>query len=320
MPPPLSIDIRRLIVTWNETESLTNAELATRAGCCERTVSEILRQHRLFGDPQNLLAGRRGPRRACDAGDVQHIVSLLQTNPTLYLDELSDRLFTDRGVDVSMSTISRILDRLSISHKATANEAAERDELLRATWQAAHAEIPKEYCVWLDESGVDNLTNHRDSGWAEVGQACVRRTLFLRGVRYSVLPALTVDGIIALDIFEGSVTKARFLRFLQEQLIAKLNPYPGRNSVVIMDNCTIHHDEDIRKLIEDECGAKLVYLPPYSPDFNPIEQTFHSLKAWLRRHECEATNAAVRPWLIHQAAMQVSKSDAMGWVLNCGYT
>jgi len=67
-------------------------------------------------------------------------------------------------------------------------------------------------------------------------------------------------------------------------------------------------------------GAKLVYLPPYSPDFNPIEQAFHSIKAWLRRHEAEATLPEVRPWLIQQAAMSVTAKDAEGWIFNCGYS
>ena len=67
-------------------------------------------------------------------------------------------------------------------------------------------------------------------------------------------------------------------------------------------------------------GAKLIYLPPYSPDFNPIEQTFHSIKAWLRRHEAEAARPEVRPWLIHQAVEYVSAESAVGWILNCGYS
>ncbi|KAJ6548286.1 hypothetical protein B0H10DRAFT_1651243, partial [Mycena sp. CBHHK59/15] len=66
---------------------------------------------------------------------------------------------------------------------------------------------------------------------------------------YSILPALTTEGIVALDIFEGSVTKEHFLGFLREQAPV-LNPYPGKRSVVILDNCAIHHDEDIRTLIE----------------------------------------------------------------------
>ncbi|KAF9538412.1 hypothetical protein CPC08DRAFT_612093, partial [Agrocybe pediades] len=72
--------------------------------------------------------------------------------------------------------------------------------------------------------------------------------------RYSVLPALTSEGMIALDIFEGSVNKERFIQFITEQVAPRLNPYPGPCSVVILDNCTIHHDEDIRQIIEEECG------------------------------------------------------------------
>ncbi|KAA1475513.1 hypothetical protein DENSPDRAFT_745237, partial [Dentipellis sp. KUC8613] len=64
----------------------------------------------------------------------------------------------------------------------------------------------------------------------------------------------------------------------------------------------------------------LIYLPPYSPDFNPIEQAFHSIKAWLRRHEAAAIRPEVRPWLIERAAAAITHESAEGWVLNCGYT
>jgi transposase len=66
-------------------------------------------------------------------------------------------------------------------------------------------------------------------------------------------------------------------------------------------------------------GAKLIYLPPYSPDYNPIEQAFSSIKAWLRRHEDQAVLAEERPWLIHEAIDAVTADDARGWISNCGY-
>jgi transposase len=116
----------------------------------------------------------------------------------------------------------------------------------------------------------------------------------------------------------------------------KLTPYPGVRSVVVMDNCAIHHDEEVRAIVEGECGmwfgscvlirtdfttgAKLIYLPPYSPDLNPIEQAFHLVKAWLRRHEAEAVLPEARPWLIQQAIMSVTVEDAEGWILNSGYS
>jgi hypothetical protein len=66
-------------------------------------------------------------------------------------------------------------------------------------------------------------------------------------------------------------------------------------------------------------GAKLIYLPPYSPDMNPTEETFSFMKAWLQRHEKEAVNPQVRSWLIHQALLAVTTEDAEGWFGNCGY-
>ncbi|KIY69383.1 hypothetical protein CYLTODRAFT_322156, partial [Cylindrobasidium torrendii FP15055 ss-10] len=63
----------------------------------------------------------------------------------------------------------------------------------------------------------------------------------------------------------------------------------------------------------------LVYLPPYSPHLNPIEQAFSSVKAYLRRHEDEILNEDGRPWLIEQAIAEVSSEDAEGWITNCGY-
>jgi len=66
-------------------------------------------------------------------------------------------------------------------------------------------------------------------------------------------------------------------------------------------------------------GAKLIYLPPYSPDYNPIEQGFSAIKAWLRRHEADAVHPKVRPWLIQQAVLSITSDNAEGWIANCGY-
>ncbi|KAI9059852.1 hypothetical protein FKP32DRAFT_1527376, partial [Trametes sanguinea] len=88
----------------------------------------------------------------------------LQANPTLYLDELQTQLSEARGVDVSIATISRTLHRIALTHKTVSKSSAERNELLRATWQAEYGGIPMEYFVWLDESSVDNTTNLRESG------------------------------------------------------------------------------------------------------------------------------------------------------------
>jgi transposase len=276
MAPQISQQLRERIVFWRYSEHKKAPEIASLAGCVESTVYEILRLYRDFGQVTNPYIRSRGRPRTLDQGDMNYIHSILEANPTLYVDEIQQRLFVTRDVEVSITTVCRALRRLSVVHKRVAKEAQERDELIRATWQAEYGDIPMESFVWLDESSVDDRTNQRRDGWAMIGRACVRRDTFIRGQRFSVLPALTVDGIIALDIFEGSVTKDRFIHFVREQIVSdennsispfpvlmkrqapQLTPWPGPRSAVVLDNCSIHHDEDVRQIIEDECG--MVFL------------------------------------------------------------
>jgi hypothetical protein len=98
-------------------------------------------------------------------------------------------------------------------------EAMERNEHFRATWQVVVGQYDTCQLVFVDEAGVDDHTNIRKNGWAPLGQACVRRTTFLQGRKYSILPALSCDGIFALDIFEGSVNCERFINFLCNHLV-----------------------------------------------------------------------------------------------------
>jgi len=135
------------------------------------------------------------------------------------LDELQDKLRTVRDIEVSIATISRTLNHITITHKSISKETAERNEHLHATWQIAMAQYDPQQLVFVDEAGVDDQTNLRRYGWAPLGQACVRCTSFLRGRKYSILPALSVDGIVALDIFEGSVNREHFLTFLRNHLV-----------------------------------------------------------------------------------------------------
>ena len=219
MPPHLSQEIRQHMVVWSKHLGKTDAEIAELSGCSERTVREVRRLEREFGVVYNPFAQPRGRKRLLEMGDINYMSSLIDANPVIYLDEVHERLVQYRNIDVSLATISRALHKLALSQKQVSPDAAERNELLRATWQAAYADIPADYIVWLDESSVDDRTNQREMGWAQVGRACVRKEFFVRGQRYSVLPALTCDGYIALDIFEGAVNKEKFLTFLNEQLV-----------------------------------------------------------------------------------------------------
>ena len=111
---------------------------------------------------------------------------------------------------------------------------------------------------------------------------------------------------------EGSTTKAVFETYVEEVLAPTLRP----GGVVIMDNLTAHKGERVKELIEER-GCELLYLPPYSPDFNLIEEAFDRIKDHLRKAEARTREALVEA--IGQAISAVSARDAQGFFEHCGY-
>ena len=90
-----------------------------------------------------------------------------------------------------------------------------------------------------------------------------------------------------------------------------MHPYPGDNSVIVMDNARIHHDDELIALLEG-LGCRIVFLPPYSPDFNPIETAFSTVKSWIRRNRdfMESCNDPIYALLVacSQITSQMAKS------------
>jgi DDE superfamily endonuclease len=96
------------------------------------------------------------------------------------------------------------------------------------------------------------------------------------------LPAYTQDGILLSRVFQGTTDSTFFEDFI-EQLLHHCGRWPEPNSVLVMDNASFHRTERIEQMCA-EAGVKLMYLPPYSPDLNPIEEFFPELKAFIKRH------------------------------------
>ena len=99
--------------------------------------------------------------------------------------------------------------------------------------------------------------------------------------RYSILPALSLNGILHVEVFDHAIKGDNFLSFV-EGLVECMQPWPLPNSVLIMDNAAIHHVDGIREMVEAH-GSRLIYLPAYSPDLNPIEEAFVKMRYLQRR-------------------------------------
>jgi len=245
MPRATSLDLRWRIVAWKYEDNWTLDQIANAARVSRRTVINILAIHRKHGQPTRPPSSLRSPGRPrlLENTDMRYLSSLLAARPTLFIDEIQRRLEETCNLHVSLLTVYRSLQRLAISHKHVSREALERDEELRAIWKGVVGrEVDPNVFVWCDESSINNRVVQRNWGWSSIGQACITHELFRRGERLSILPAFSTDGVVAVGIFDGSVTKDRFLYFLREHLAPQLNRYPGPRSIVVMDNCRIHHD------------------------------------------------------------------------------
>lgn len=257
-----------------------------------------------------------GRRRTLTIDDIAFITAILCHHPTIYLDELQHELHSRRGVLVSLQTLLRTFSQLHFKRKRISAYALERNEEKRAIFMNSIANIAPdpEMLMFGDEAAKDERTLIRRYGRSRIGMRCIQRKCFVRGKRYSILPILTLDGIITYDIIEGPVTSERFIQFLREHVLPLTNPYPGPRSVLVLDNCRIHHSDEVRRLIEEEALCKLVFLPPYSPDYNPIEQAFSAIKAYLRRHfDDKGLTSMVR------ACQAITPDKAEGYFRASGY-
>jgi transposase len=191
-------------------------------------------------------------------------------------------------------------------------QASERDETERAAWRArAEKEFKAESLVFVDESGC-NLALTPRYGWAPRGERAVAQAPRNRGPNTTVLAALTTEGLQASMTVEGAANTEVFLTYLDKVLCPSLHA----GQTVVMDNLNVHRATAVRERIEArEC--QLVFLPSYSPDFNPIEEAFSKLKTYLRRAKARTREALESA--IDAGLQRITAQDARHWFTHCGF-
>jgi transposase len=149
-------------------------------------------------------------------------------------------------------------------------------------------------------------------GRAPRGQRAVGSTPINYGQNVTLIGALGSDGLDALLMIEGA-TDGEVFRAYTERILC---PTLAAGDIVIMDNLGAHKVSGIREAIEG-CGAKLIYLPPYSPDLSPIEACWSKLKQALRAAGARTRRKLERA--IKRALETITESDALAWFAHCGY-
>ena len=197
-------------------------------------------------------------------------------------------------------------------------------------------------CFLSDEAGVSMKTHCRDRAWAPRGRRTVRLPRAIAANRISVLPAVSLEGYIVSIAQEGTICRLDLEHFLETQLVSlqpiipttgsylclfyllvrlqlpNMSPFPGPNSVIIMDNARVHIGGRMQELCDAQ-GVLLKYLLPYSPDMNPIEKVFSVMKSHIKRRKL-LTGTDKDPAQIKALLQEICTADLMaGLFRSCNY-
>ena len=128
----------------------------------------------------------------------------------------------------------------------------------------------------------------------------------------TVVSSIRLDGTYAYEVIDGSIKTESFVEYIKNTLIPTLRV----GDIVIMDNLKVHKASIVSELIYS-VGAFVIYLPPYSPDFNPIEKMWSKMKNYLRKWKIRVKK--LLPDAVKKALALVTSSDCQGWFSRCGY-
>ena len=272
-------------------------------------------------DAKKKTGPRRHTRKLNDSLELFIIGVILET-PSLYLHELCIKVEQMCGIEVCASTILTILHQHGFTRKKIRQVALQRSLSLRGIFIANALLYAMEMFVFLDETGCDNKSFMRKYGYAISGETPVCHRLLVRGKRYSAIAAIATDGLVAIsEPTSSTIDSESFFDFIRGSLIPQMNSFDGSSpkSIVIMDNCTIHHVPEVKSMFDD-VGIPVLFLPPYSPDYNPIEEAFSYVKSYLRKHD-DLLQAIGDPRSVIQSAFHsITANQCMQWIKHSGYS
>jgi len=300
---PYSQDLRQRILETARRGDATLKQIAERFLVSVSFVTRLLQLHRTTGSVDPRAHGGGHPA-VLTPEDLQRLRELIQDRPDATLQECREHL----GSSCSLATISRALSRLGLPRKKKVPRAAEQDspevqERRRAFCEALAGVDPRRL-VFVDECGADTAMT-RTHGRAPAGQRVYTNTpgrwesiTLTCGLRLSgALPALAFPGATNTDVFE---------HYVEDVLVPELR----RGDVVVWDNVKPHHSDEAVEAVE-AAGARVVPLPPYSPDLTPVEEMVSKVKGSLRSAAARTVEAVYAAFA--SALHEVNLEDIAGW-------
>ncbi|UPT84464.1 IS630 family transposase (plasmid) [Bradyrhizobium barranii subsp. apii] len=312
MARALSVDLRQRVVAAID-GGMSCRQAAERFGVSAASAIRWRARLKKVGD---IVPKRQGGDRKSQRIEAhsQLILEAVTARPDITLAELRE-LLKRHGISTGIASLWRFFQRRKITLKKKTAHAAEQRRgdinAAREEWFEGQIDLDPERLVFIDETSA-NTKMARRYGRSPRGERCRaaiphghwKTTTFTAGLRS--------DGLIAPLVLDGPMDGDAFLAYVEQLLAPSLRP----GDTVIMDNLPAHKVHGVREAIQ-AVGASLLYLPPYSPDFNPIEMAFSKLKALLR-----AAAARTMPDLwqaIANALKRFSPEECQNYLVAAGY-
>jgi len=302
-----SLDLRTRVLADCD-RGLGTRAVATKFSVSESWVRRLKQRRRQNGE---VIPRQPRPRQPTLTPHLDRIRELVATHPDATLEELRALL----GVAVCVATLWAAVRRLGLTVKKKVLRAAEQDrpdvKQKRDDWQAAQPTLDPARLVFVDETWASTAMTRR-YGRAPAGERLVcpvphghwKTTTFVAGLR--------LGGLTAPLVIDGAVNGDLFVAYVEQVLVPTLVP----GDVVVMDNLSSHKRARVRQAIEG-AGCALLFLPPYSPDLNPIEQAFAKLKALLRKAQERSVDGL---WSFLGGALDLfSAEECRNYFRHCGY-
>ena len=254
-----------------------------------------------------------GDRRSVLKPHRNWLVELRRKENDLTLDAITERLLRTHGVEADKSMLSRfLLLRGSASKKTVRASEQDRPDVAerREVWRSVQKRLDGRL-IFLDETWTTTAMTRRYA-WADVGARAFGHAPNGHWKTTTFLAGLTCEGLIAPFVLEGPINAECFLAYVAQILV----PVLRQGDTVILDNLSSHKNKEAERLIAD-AGACLLFLPPYSPDLNPIEMAFAKFKELLRQAQARTVDAL---WdFIGHTLNLFTPEECANYVRHCGY-
>lgn len=305
--------INDIIELWRD--GYSNRSVSTITDISRRCIDKLKNNIVLYGEPYpaHITQGRPS---LLTSGQEELVLDYVVGYPTVMHQELAWFIWDEFHIDVDEKWCSRLLIRRNLTRKKAERVALEQNPILRAEFEEKMKGMPADRVCCVDESSSNERTGWRKFGYSLIGTPCKDQGGAKRSKRWSCLPAITTKGYLPHPlVYQGSITAEMFEDWIEFRVLPELD----EGMFLVMDNAPIHRTDRMETICR-AAGVTLVKLPPYSPNFNPIELSFSSLKSWVRRHIRDADAfETFGHFMEHAIAVLDTKTHAPAWFWSCGY-